>query len=308
MAKTTEARASARAPGGAGHSRLRVYGRRLWRRLVWATKVLLLVLLLIVSFFFHDIVHEILPGQRGVLWKRFGGGTQTGESYAEGTLFTWPWDNVYLYDMREQESRQTTVVYAQDGLEITALISVRFRLLSDDLPGLHQEIGPHYIDKVIVSEATSTVRKVLGNYTPEMIYAKDEQGLLTELRATLEQDLNPRFFKLVAILVLDLRLPEGIEVAIQGKLAEEQNMLSYHFRLEREEDETIRRITEAEGIREFEAISGLSILKWRGLEVTEKLAASANAKIVLMGSSEAQLPLLLNADGPTTPLGPGGAP
>lgn len=287
---------------------MRAFARRSWRRVVWTSKVVLVLLLIIVSFFFHDIVHEILPGQRGVLWLRFGGGTQTEQSYEEGTLFTWPWDNVYIYNTREQESRQTTVVYAQDGLEITVLMSIRFRLLDTDLPGLHQEIGPEYIAKVVVPESTSTLRKVLGNYTPEMIYAKDEQGLLAELHTTLEKDLNPRFFKLEAVLVLDLRLPTALNSAIQLKLAEEQNMLSYRFRLAREEDEKVRRVTEAEGIREFEAISGLSILKWRGLEVTEKLATSQNAKVVLMGTGEDKLPLLLSADGPATPPGPGATP
>ncbi|MBK8266365.1 MAG: prohibitin family protein [Nannocystis sp.] len=269
--------------------------------------MLFFCLLIVTSFFFHDIVHEILPGQRGILWRRFGGGTQTDHSYKEGTMFTWPWDKLYIYDTRDQEIRQTTVVYAQDGLEITVLMSIRFSLLDIDLPGLHQEIGPDYTNTVVVPEATSTLRKVLGNYTPEMIYAKDEEGLLAELSRTLEQDLNPRFFKLEAVLVLDLRLPEGIKSAIQSKLAEEQMMLSYRFRLEREEDEKIRRTTEAEGIREFEAISGLSILKWRGLEVTEKLATSANAKVVLMGSGEGQLPLILSTEGPAAP-GPGAAP
>ncbi|WAS91503.1 prohibitin family protein [Nannocystis punicea] len=285
--------------------RLKRLGLRLWRQLVWWTKTLLVVVLLVASFFFDDIVHEILPGHRAVLWKRFGGGTVTERSFAEGTLLTWPWDKLYVYDLRDLQSRPTTVVYAQDGLEITVNMSVRFHLLEADLPLFHKEIGPNFVDEVIVPETTSTLRKVLGNYTPEMIYAKDELGLLDELRRTLEKDLDPRFFALVSVLVLDLRLPEAVEAAIQAKLAEEQQMLSYKFRLEREELEKIRRTTEAEGIHEFEAVSGLSILKWRGIEATEKLATSANSKVILMGSGDGQLPVILGADAPAAPAAPG---
>jgi len=264
--------------------------------MVWLSKLLIILLLFAVTLLFNRIVREILPGERGVLWSRFGGGTQMERSYGEGLLLTWPWDNVYIYDMREQATRLQTVVYAQDGLEITVNVSIRFRLDVPDLPLLHKEIGPNFLEKVIVPETISTLRKVLGNYTPEMIYAKDELGLLDELRRTLEADLDPRFFTVVSLLVLDLRLPAGIEEAIKLKLAEEQSMLSYRFRLEREEDEKVRRITEAEGIQEFEAISGVSILKWRGIEATEKLATSQNAKIVMIGSGEGQLPVILNAD------------
>ena len=264
--------------------------------MVWLSKLLIILLLFAVTLLFNRIVREILPGERGVLWSRFGGGTQMERSYGEGLLLTWPWDNVYIYDMREQATRLQTVVYAQDGLEITVNVSIRFRLDVPDLPLLHKEIGPDFLEKVIVPETISTLRKVLGNYTPEMIYAKDELGLLDELRRTLEADLDPRFFRVVSLLVLDLRLPAGIEDAIKLKLAEEQSMLSYRFRLEREEDEKVRRITEAEGIQEFEAISGVSILKWRGIEATEKLATSQNAKIVMIGSGEGQLPVILNAD------------
>jgi len=269
---------------------------RLWSRVVRWFKVVVIIILFVFTIFFDDIIHEIPSGYRAVLWSRFDGGTELQRSYGEGIFVTWPWDKVHAYDTREQSREHQTIVYAQDGLEITVNVSVRFRLSLPNLPSLHQEIGPDYISKVIVPETISTLRKVIGNYTPEMIYSQDELGLLDELHRTIKADLDDRFFTLIEILVLDLRLPTAIHDAIKLKLTEEQQMLSYRFRLEREEDEKIRRITEAEGIQEFEAISGIPILKWRGLEVTEKFATSPNAKIVLMGSGERDLPLLLSAD------------
>ena len=37
------------------------------------------------------------------------------------------------------------------------------------------------------------------------------------------------------------------------------------------------------------------LLRWKGIEATEKLASSANAKIVVIGSGKDGLPLILNA-------------
>jgi hypothetical protein len=53
---------------------------------------------------------------------------------------------------------------------------------------------------------------------------------------------------------------------------------------------------EADGIREFEEKSRISMLKWRGIQATERLAASPNAKIIVMGAGENQLPVLLNGE------------
>ena len=74
--------------------------------------------------------------------------------------------------------------------------------------------------------------------------------------------------------------------------------LAYEFdyKLMVEEKEKKRKSIEAEGIKSFEDISKIPILKWKGLEVTSEFAKSQNAKIILMGTSEKGLPLLLNTD------------
>ncbi len=295
------------APGAApprprGWRRLLRAGRRF---VAFVLKMLVVVVLFTIAIFFDRIVHAVHSGHLGVHWQRFGGGTVLDRTYGEGMHITWPWDEFYIYDVRVQHFDQETLVYAQDGLEITARTSIRFRPTLVNLPLLHQEIGPDYVEKIIRPESVSTLRKVLGNYTPEMIYSKDEEGLLAEIGRTLRADLNSQYFEVAAFLVLQLELPAAIEEAVQAKLTEEQKMLSYHFRLEREFDEKERRIIEAEGLAAFEQISGLSILRWRGIEATEHLASSPNAKIILMGTGEGQLPVILNADvNPSQPSPP----
>jgi soluble P-type ATPase len=47
------------------------------------------------------------------------------------------------------------------------------------------------------------------------------------------------------------------------------------------------------------------MLKWRGIQATTELAKSPNSKIIIMGTGQNNLPLLLNAD---TPLATESAP
>ena len=66
--------------------------------------------------------------------------------------------------------------------------------------------------------------------------------------------------------------------------------------MDRERQEKERRKIESEGIRIFEETSGVDILTWRGIEATENLAKSENAKVVVIGNDSKSLPIILNAD------------
>ena len=269
-------------------------------RLRTALYVALVVLLFACAFFFNSIFIFIDSGQAGVRWRRLQGGTQL-VTYTEGLQIIWPWDRMYLYDVRVQESDLKARIYAQDGLEINVEVSVRFRPRAERLPWLHKEIGPDYIRKIVEPEIISTLRKVLGNFTPADIYAKDEEGLLQELSETMEADFDSEYVVLDKFLVKQLLLPEHIQAAIQAKLEEEQRAKAYYFILEKEQYERERRIIEATGIRDFEEISGVNILRWRGLEVTEALATSENSKVVIAGTGSDQLPIILNTEGAAAP-------
>ncbi len=72
------------------------------------------------------------------------------------------------------------------------------------------------------------------------------------------------------------------------------------FILKKEEQEADRKRIEAKGIADFQEIvsKGISeqLLKWKGIEATEKLANSQNTKVVIIGSGEDGLPIILGSD------------
>ena len=72
------------------------------------------------------------------------------------------------------------------------------------------------------------------------------------------------------------------------------------FVLQKEQQEAERKRIEAQGVADFQRIvaQGISpqLLEWKGIEATEKLAASSNSKIVVIGNSKTGLPLILGGD------------
>ena len=148
--------------------------------------IVLLVLLFFVVLASNRIVYNIGPGERGVVWSRFGGGTKLDRTYPEGMQLIFPWDRMYVYSMRIQELHDTVVVLSSNGLPITISYSCRYHLFPSSLPDLHQRYGPQYADTLVRPEVVSALRVVIGNYRPEDIYARDEAGLLDEIFTVLQ--------------------------------------------------------------------------------------------------------------------------
>ncbi|MFA5806716.1 MAG: prohibitin family protein, partial [Melioribacteraceae bacterium] len=92
--------------------------------------------------------------------------------------------------------------------------------------------------------------------------------------------------------------PSGLTASIEQKLQAEQSYQQMQFVLKKEEQEADRKRIEAKGIADFQEIVARGIsqnyLQWKGIEATEKLANSTNAKIVIIGSGKNGLPIILN--------------
>ena len=242
------------------------------------------------------VFYRIASGERGVRWSLFGG-TVLDRDYAEGLRMLPPWDRLYIYDVRIQEVHDNVTVLSSNGLPLAVTYSVRYQPDLQTLPYLHQIYGPTYVDKLLKPEIVGALREVLGNYRPEEIYSRSEEGLIDEIYQSLAANTTGRYVVVQTVLLEALRLTPDLEAAIDQKLVDEQNALAYEFRLARERSEALRKEIEGQGLSLFrEASGGIDILKWRGIQATEELAKSPNAKIVVIGTGDGQLPVILGND------------
>ena len=89
--------------------------------------------------------------------------------------------------------------------------------------------------------------------------------------------------------------------AIEAKQAAEQASQQMQFVLTKEKQEAERKRIEAQGIQDFQRIvsEGINpnLLRWKGIEATEILAKSPNAKVVIIGGADG-LPIILNVEKP----------
>ena len=257
---------------------------------------------LLLLFLWPSIVISIKPGELGVLYARFRGGTQLQHTYEEGIHFIQPWNIMYIYDVRVQEETQNIDVLTVDGLTINVQISLRFQIIRDRLPNLHQEIGPNYRDKVVIPIMNSAVRQTIGSYRPDDLYSTARQELQDQMLVDAVEEMGRIPVLIQGFVVKSITLPEVLREAIERKLIAEQDYLRYKYILLEAQQEARRKTIEGEGIKAYQTLVNENMtqnfLRYEGIQATKELAGSSNAKVVVIGGKDG-LPVILNADSPT---------
>ena len=241
-------------------------------------------------------------GEAGVLFKTFGEGTVVDEpALGEGFHLILPWNKVYLYNVKQQEVFESQMqVLSSNGLEISLDVSVLYQPKADQLGLLHQTKGSNYLDIVIVPNIRAVARSVVGRYTPEQLYSTKRDAIQNEIFEETRDNVLSQHIQLNSVLVRDVTLPTAIKEGIERKLVQEQESLEYEFRLVKAEQEAERQRIDAEGKAIANRILSASltdrILKEKGIEATLKLSESPNAKVIVIGSGEDGMPIILGGN------------
>lgn len=211
-----------------------------------------------------------------------------------------PMANVVKFDARTQELKETMTVPSKEGLSIDLELSLLFSLSFQNANKIYKTVGEEYVDRIIVPQFRSVVRGVTSQYDAKALYTAEREQLSRQIETDLLKLVGPRGINIESSPMRQITLPPGLKASIEEKLKAEQESQRMQFVLQRETQEAERKRIEAKGIADFQEIvsKGISeqLLKWKGIEATEKLAGSGNTKIVVIGSGKDGLPLILGGN------------
>ena len=258
---------------------------------------IILGVIVLIIFLSKSIV-TIGAGEAGVLWKRFDGGVVINQPpIGEGFHVIAPWNDVVVYQVRQQEIFEKMKVLSSNGLDITLEMTAWFQPKYSELGNLHQQKGILYKESVIGPVLRSVARSIVGRYTPEQLYSTKRDTIQLEIFKESKIILDGQYVQLNEVLVRDVTLPPTIKEAIERKLKQEQESLEYKFRIEKSQKEAERQVIEAQGKADANRILSASltdkILQDKGIDATLQLANSANSKVIVIGSSKDGLPIIL---------------
>lgn len=286
------------------------------RRLVPRDEILLRVVLLflmfmmLLAYYAGNIIQNVPAGHAGVLWSRFFGGTVTERTFGEGIHLIFPWDKMYVYDVRTQHLTDSFEAVTLDGLSITLTLDVRYHVLPERAGLLHKYVGEEYRDKLIAPLVGAFSRTQVSRFAAEEVYSTQrlfiESEILRQVRrrrgieiAGLPDELV--FLHYDTVLLHGVALPPRFREAIESKVTQQQVQQEWRFRVEREQLEADRRVIEARATRDilafFPGAAGETYLRLKAIEAMHSLAASHNAKIVVTGPNAPPVPIVVGADG-----------
>ena len=158
----------------------------------------------------------------------------------------------------------------------------------------------NFLESIIKPEIRSVTREVIGNYLPEELYSTKREAIEDEIYALTKVNIEAKYLRLDAILIRDVTLPTTLRTAIEQKLKQEQESLEYEFKIDKARKEAERKEIEANGIAKFQKIVNRTItpqlLKWKGVEATQEIAKSDNAKVIVIGNGDGDLPIILGGN------------
>jgi len=210
-----------------------------------------------------------------------------------------PLARIHKMSVRTREVTETADVPSSEGLVVHMDVTMLYNLDPAFAPEVYRTLGMDYEAILVQPQLRSHLRDATASYEAKALYTAGREGVTSSMLAAMNPVLNPRGFTNLQVLLRSIALPQQLRASIEQKLQAEQQSEQMRFVLDRERQEAERKRIEAQGIADFQRIVAQGIderlLRWKGIEATQALAASQNAKIVIVGGKDG-LPLILNSN------------
>lgn len=180
-----------------------------------------LVLIIAITLIAQSI-QSIEPGNKGVVFYKWGDGLDDVTVLDEGVQIIAPWNELIVYDVRQKNVDLSMSVLDKNGLEVGIDISVLYNPMPLSIGKLHNEIGRDYESIIVVPRSRSAGREVAGEFNSEELYSSKRDLLQTNIELLLQDKFNENYISLVDVLIRDVNLPAVIKKAIENKQEQDQ--------------------------------------------------------------------------------------
>ena len=256
--------------------------------------ITVLVIILFLLFLAGGPFKTVPAGHVGV--KDFFGQVSS-DTLPAGIRIVVPLTRVVKMSVQTQEMKEVAEVPSKEGLILSLETSLLFQLDPAKAAEIYRTVGADYVGTIVEPQFRSVIREITASYEAKSLYSAERERIAGEMFALFQRIASPRGVIAQQVLLRKIGLPLVVANAIQEKLRREQEAEQMKFVLQKEQQEAERKRIEAQGIADFQRIvaQGISaqLLEWKGIEATEKLATSSNAKVVVIGSSKSGLPIIL---------------
>ena len=214
-----------------------------------------------------------------------------------------PFANLVIMDIQTQEEKESMPVPSKEGLTLNIEISILYRLSPDKAANIYKTVGADYDEVVVKPQFRSATREATVFYEAKGLYTSSRDEITAKIQADLEKMLSERGVILEKVLLRAVTLPQTVSTAIEQKLKAEQESEQMKFVLTKESQEAERKVIEAKGIAEAQAIINKTLtqayLQHEAIQAQMKMAVGQNHTTVYIPSGDNGIPLVrtVNSEG-----------
>ena len=203
-------------------------------------------------------------GHVGVVFNVLGGVQPT--PLGEGLRLVIPGvQSVILYDARLKEvtlakgrapagagtsGEDAITARSKEGLEIGVDVTVQYRIKREEAPQLHRNLGPGYLETLIVPQIRSKVRDAVGLFNAAELISTQRTQLEAAVTKELRENLDAQHIELVSVLLRRIDIPPSVAQVIEEKQTAEQQVQVEINRRRQAEIAAQRAVIQAKGERD----------------------------------------------------------
>lgn len=207
-----------------------------------------------------------------------------------------PFAKVVNFSTRMKDIKENVSVTSKEGLVFAMDVSLQYKLNPYKAGEVYENLGTSE-EEIIISRFRSAIRQIVNNYESHAIYSQKQEEIKQRLYQEMSQELYPLGFVTEEVLLKDIVLPKNVQAAIEQKLKAEQENELMEFELKKARQEAERDKIELQGIADIQKLlSGdlaEKVLDLRTMETKQKLPASQNTNVIIIGPDKDKLPLFL---------------
>ena len=199
----------------------------------------------------------------------------------------------------QKEGDDAIRVLSADGLEVVIDLTVLYKVIPADAPNILRETGIDYTDKIVRPLTRTKIRDNAVYYDAVSLYSTKRDEFQGRIVKSIEDEFRHRGLLLEQLLIRNITLPQAVKTSIEQKISAEQDAQKMQFVLQKERQEAERKRVEAQGIADYQTIISASLsdrqLQYESIKAQLEIAKSPNAKVIIMGKSNA--PVILDTKG-----------
>ncbi|MFV1986960.1 MAG: SPFH domain-containing protein [Gemmatimonadota bacterium] len=210
------------------------------------------------------------------------------------------WTNYSLREVQFPPDGQSETLSAltSDQLQIKVDAAFRYRLMPDSVVHLYMTVGsPRDVHSFVYNAYRSATRDAISEMAAQDILSQERAGIADRIEQIMSDRLLPRGVEITDFFVREVVPPEAIRMAIEAKLAREQQVQAESFQTQVVVEQANQQRAEAKGIRDaqeiiaasLEGTAGQRYLYWRYLEMLGKIGEGQNN--VVIAPTEGGIPI-----------------